>query len=87
VRKISPHTGIRSRTFQPVASRYTDWAIPAHKDRVTAIRNDLHHVDVGVGEKYEEGRGSFGRDVMLQTVQGQRASERERNAVAHLYTQ
>jgi hypothetical protein len=23
-------TGVRSRTVQPVASRYTDWAIPAH---------------------------------------------------------
>ena len=29
VRKISPPTVIRSpRTVQPVASRYTDWAIP-----------------------------------------------------------
>jgi hypothetical protein len=25
-------TGIRSRTVQPVASRYTNWAIPAHGD-------------------------------------------------------
>jgi len=25
-RKFSPPTGIRSRTFQPVVSRYTDWA-------------------------------------------------------------
>ena len=31
VRKISPHTGIRSPDFQPVASRYTDWAIPVSK--------------------------------------------------------
>ena len=23
-------TGIRSRTIQPVAGRYTDWATPAH---------------------------------------------------------
>ena len=29
VRKISPPTGIRSPTVQPVASRYTDCAIPA----------------------------------------------------------
>ena len=42
---------------------------------------------MGFGEKYEKGRVSFGRDVMLQTVQGQRASEPERNAVTHLYTQ
>jgi hypothetical protein len=27
--KISPPTGIRTRTVQPVASRYTDWAIAA----------------------------------------------------------
>ena len=26
VRKISPPTGIRSRTVHPIASRYTDWA-------------------------------------------------------------
>ena len=29
VRKISPLTGFDPRTAQPVASRYTDWAIPA----------------------------------------------------------
>jgi hypothetical protein len=30
VRKISPPPGFDPRTTQPVASRYTDWAIPAH---------------------------------------------------------
>jgi hypothetical protein len=30
VRKISPLPGFGPRTVQPVASRYTDWAIPAH---------------------------------------------------------
>ena len=29
VRNISPTPGLDPRTFQPVASRYTDWAIPA----------------------------------------------------------
>jgi hypothetical protein len=29
VRKISPPTGFDPRTVQPVASRYTDWAIPS----------------------------------------------------------
>jgi hypothetical protein len=29
-RKISSPTRFRSRTFQPVASRYTDWAVPTH---------------------------------------------------------
>ena len=31
VRKISPPPGFDPRIVQPVASRYTDWAIPAHK--------------------------------------------------------
>ena len=31
VRKISPPAGFDPRTVQPVASRYTDWAIPAHE--------------------------------------------------------
>jgi hypothetical protein len=31
VRKISPPQGSEPRTVQPVASRYTDYAIPAHK--------------------------------------------------------
>ena len=30
VRKISPPPELDPRTVQPVASRYTDWAIPAH---------------------------------------------------------
>jgi hypothetical protein len=30
VRKISPTLGFDPRNVQPVASRYTDWAIPAH---------------------------------------------------------
>ena len=30
VRKISPPPGFDHRTVQPVASRYIEWAIPAH---------------------------------------------------------
>ena len=30
VRKMSPPPGLDPRTVQPVASRYTDWAIPNH---------------------------------------------------------
>jgi len=30
MRNISPSLGFDPRTVQPVASRYTDWAIPAH---------------------------------------------------------
>jgi hypothetical protein len=31
VRKISPPPGFGPRTFQPVASRYNEYAIPAHQ--------------------------------------------------------
>jgi hypothetical protein len=31
LRKISPPPGFDPQTVQPVASRYTDWAIPAHR--------------------------------------------------------
>jgi hypothetical protein len=31
VQKISPLVGLDPRTVQPVASRYTDWAIQTHK--------------------------------------------------------
>jgi hypothetical protein len=37
VRKISSSTGIRSPAIQPVDSRYTDWAIPAHEKLVGFI--------------------------------------------------
>jgi hypothetical protein len=32
VRKISPLPGFDPQTVQPVASRYTDWAIQAHSE-------------------------------------------------------
>ena len=34
VQKTSPPPGFDPRTVQPVASRYTDWAIPAHSHTV-----------------------------------------------------
>ena len=34
VRKISPPPGFDPRTVQPVAIRYTDWAIPAAQNVV-----------------------------------------------------
>jgi len=34
VRKISLPPGFDPRTVQPVASRYTDWAIPAHGEMI-----------------------------------------------------
>ena len=33
MRKLSPPSGFDPRTVQPVTSRYTDWAIPAHRRR------------------------------------------------------
>jgi hypothetical protein len=35
VREISPPPGVDPRTVQPVASRYTDWAIRNHTDITT----------------------------------------------------
>jgi hypothetical protein len=39
VRKISPPTGFDPRTFQPVASRYTGYAIPAHLLTSAKVKN------------------------------------------------
>jgi hypothetical protein len=39
VRNISPPPGLDPRTVQPVASRYTDWAIPAPES--LAINNTI----------------------------------------------
>ena len=35
VRKTSPPPGIDPRTVQPIATRYTDWAIPAFEGVLT----------------------------------------------------
>jgi len=42
VRKISPPPGFHPRTVEPVASRYTDWAIPTHLHRVYSILGSLN---------------------------------------------
>jgi len=39
--RISPPPGIDPRIFQPVAGRYTDWAIPA-QNKIVLIANKLH---------------------------------------------
>jgi hypothetical protein len=39
LRKISPPPGFDPRTVQPVASRYTDWAISAHNEGAVESRN------------------------------------------------
>jgi hypothetical protein len=42
VLKLSPPAGFDPRTVQPVASRYTDWAIAAHQRKLTADLNAPH---------------------------------------------
>jgi hypothetical protein len=44
VRKISPSPGFDPRTVQPVARRYTDWAIPAHRSP-TVVNYNSNHTD------------------------------------------
>jgi hypothetical protein len=48
VPKISPRTGVRSRTVQPVARRYTDWATPVayvvEVNRTNIISFAVHEV-------------------------------------------
>ena len=39
LRKISPPPGFDPRTVQPVASRYTDWAMPAAAGRIKSVKN------------------------------------------------
>jgi len=38
VRKISPSQEFDPRTVQPVASRYTDWAIPARMMYIISVK-------------------------------------------------
>jgi len=47
-KKIAP-TGIQSRTFHPVASRYADWTIPANIHRVYSHENKAVPVQVWTG--------------------------------------
>ena len=39
MRKISPLPGFDPRTVQPIASRYTDCAIPAHPHQLRSQKN------------------------------------------------
>ena len=55
VRKISPRPGFDPRTVQPVASRYTDWAIPAHmkgEDVQEFCREHLRIIHSRIVERY-----------------------------------
>jgi hypothetical protein len=48
LRKFSPPLGFDPRTVQPVASRYTDWAIPAHDYKNVKTGNvfAIHAIEV-----------------------------------------
>jgi hypothetical protein len=52
VRKISPPPGFDPWTIQPVASRYTDWAIPAHQDKFNTIKKCYTHHTGFTSEHY-----------------------------------
>ena len=55
VRKISPQPGFDPRTVQPVAIRYTDWAIPAlHlvSNIVTFIRSYIQNFFMSEHQKF-----------------------------------
>jgi hypothetical protein len=56
VRKISPPQGFDPRTIQPVVSRYTDWAVPAHmKNDQDRDGGHTHtHIQMIVNPKYAE---------------------------------
>jgi hypothetical protein len=41
VRKISPQPGFDPRTVQPVASRYIDYAIPAHRNSTVCLNSHV----------------------------------------------
>ena len=41
VRKISPSAEFDPRTVQPVASRYTDWAIPAARSGMDVLEKRI----------------------------------------------
>jgi hypothetical protein len=42
VRKFSPTSGFDPRTVQPVASRYTNWAIPATQHRCENLHSAVN---------------------------------------------
>jgi hypothetical protein len=52
VQKISPPPRFDPRTVQPVESRYTDWAIPAHSECVYQKRyiDDKHILTLDVAK-------------------------------------
>jgi hypothetical protein len=63
--KISPPPGFDPRTVQPVASRYTDYAIPAHEDNKILIKYlktefNLYYTQVFQSKEWVCSRSLFG---------------------------
>jgi hypothetical protein len=49
--KTSPPLGFDPRTVQPLASRYSDWAIPAHESFHWGFKNQAHKKYVQICER------------------------------------
>jgi len=79
---LPPPTGFDPPTIQPVASRYTDWAVPAHNftSKETEIRT------ISNVEEYEEWRFSLvyvhGTAVRVHFVANAAAVRQEDGAIA-----
>jgi hypothetical protein len=60
VRKISPTSRFDPRTFQPVASRFTDWAIPAMSRNIFFLVSATTHVQSWLSQQFSSIRGGHG---------------------------
>ena len=66
VRKISPPSGFDPRTVRPVASRYTDWAIPAIVWLTTTYITSNSKTHTRVGAKFHACSLSSEEDVSMK---------------------
>ena len=76
VRKISPPPGFDPRTVQPVTTRYTDWAFPAHLIQ-RAFLNENNKV-----ENFTERRGCIGPNLNPTTFSNHHNNEFRRNCLS-----
>jgi len=70
VGKISPPPEFDPRTVLPVASRYTDWAIPALIYLVSFLIRQTRSTMQHVGNKYNDLKSFYSRSFALQTNPG-----------------